>query len=66
MELPGLPAVQQPQAVGIDLLLFEVDLPRRADVLLDPGVFNRLGVDAEQTLRQVPERRRDTFWTARM
>src|SRR5258706_72988 len=56
MELPGLAAVDPAQAVGVERDLVEVDHARGADVLLDPGVFDGLRVDAVEALGEVTER----------
>jgi hypothetical protein len=56
VKLPRLPAVDHAQTLFLDLLLVEVDRPRHSDVLLNPRVFDRLGVDAEESLGQISER----------
>jgi hypothetical protein len=56
MELPGLSAVQQAQAVGVDLKLFQIDQSGGAHVLLHPGVLNGPGIDPEESFGKVAER----------
>jgi hypothetical protein len=55
MELPGLAAIQEAEAIGVDALLVEIDDARHADVLLNPRILDGFGLDAEQTLGEVAE-----------
>ena len=56
MKLPRLATVEQPQAIGLDLVLLEVDDAGRAHVLLDPRVLDRVRIDSVEPLGQVTER----------
>ena len=55
MKLPRLSAVEQAQALLVELLVVEIDSPGHADVLLDPRVLDRLRADAEEALGQIAE-----------
>ncbi len=55
VKLPGLPLVEVAEAIDVDLLLAEVHGAGQADVLLDPGIFDGLGVDPIEPLGQVAE-----------
>jgi hypothetical protein len=55
LELPGLPAVEHAQAIGFDLDGLEIDDAGEADVLLDPGILDGLGIDAENSFGQIAE-----------
>jgi hypothetical protein len=55
LELPCLAAVEGAEAFGVDALFFEIDGAGEAEVLLDPGVFDGFGVDAEELFGQVAE-----------
>lgn len=53
VELPGLTAIHQRQAIHVDLARFQIDDADRADILLDPGVGDGGGIDAKKPLGQV-------------
>jgi len=55
MKLPGLAAVDDAEAVLVDLLIVEVDRAGHADVLLHPRIFDGLGIDAEEALGEIAE-----------
>lgn len=55
MKLPRLSAIEHSEAIGIDPLLVEVDDSRHADILFDPGILDRLGVDAKEALGEIAE-----------
>src|SRR4051794_26022504 len=55
VELPGLPAVEEPQAVGVELDVVQVHRPNRAAVLLDPRILDGVRVDPVQPLGEVAE-----------
>ena len=56
MKLPRLPAIEHAQAIGLHFLIVQIDHAGDAQVLFDPGVFDRLGADPKESLGQVPER----------
>jgi len=55
LELPGLPTVEHAETIGFDADVVEIDDAGHADVLLDPGVFDSLGIDAEDPLGEIAE-----------
>jgi hypothetical protein len=56
VKLPGLPPIQQPKAILIDFDLVQIHDTGCADILLDPGVFDRLRADPVESLSQIAER----------
>ena len=56
VKLPGLPAIEQAQTLLIHLLLFEIHDAGDLHVLLDPGIFDGAGIDAEETFGQIAKR----------
>ncbi len=55
VKLPGLTAIEYAEALLVEVELFEVGDARLGDVLLDPGVFDELGIDAVEALGEVAE-----------
>lgn len=54
-ELPGLPAVDQSQGIGIDVLFAQVDGACESEVLFDPCVFDGFDGDIVHAFRQDAE-----------
>lgn len=53
VELPGLTAIEEAEALRVGLHFFEIDDSGDADVLLDPRVFDGSGADAVEAFGEI-------------